>query len=120
MAFDRLIADGIDCGRCRLGSARRRWRGSANASIALKEWQEMLDGKGKCIFGLFDSDKIIGLAAVFTSQEDSNGQSGVLAMDYIDPPIEAAVCPSSCIRPALIGAEASALQASRHFSSGGQ
>jgi hypothetical protein len=49
------------------------------------EWQEMLDGKGKCIFGLFDKDKIIGLAAVFTSREDSNGQSGVLAMDYIDP-----------------------------------
>jgi RimJ/RimL family protein N-acetyltransferase len=49
------------------------------------EWQEMLDGKGKCIFGLFDRDKIIGLAAVFTSREDSSGQSGVFAMDYIDP-----------------------------------
>jgi RimJ/RimL family protein N-acetyltransferase len=34
---------------------------------------------------LFDGDKIIGLAAVFTSPEESNGQSGVLAMDYIDP-----------------------------------
>jgi RimJ/RimL family protein N-acetyltransferase len=49
------------------------------------EWQEMLDGKGKCIFGLFDRDQIIGLAAVFTSREDPSGQTGVLAVDYIDP-----------------------------------
>ncbi len=49
------------------------------------EWMEMLDGRGKCIFGLFDGDKIVGLAAVFTSREDSSGQTGVLAMDYIDP-----------------------------------
>lgn len=48
-------------------------------------WAEMLDGKGKCIFGLFDGEKIIGLAAVFTSRDDPSGQSGVLAMDYIDP-----------------------------------
>jgi RimJ/RimL family protein N-acetyltransferase len=57
----------------------------AAAARTETEWQEMLDSKGKCIFGLFDSDKIIGLAAVFTSREDSNGQSGILAMDYIDP-----------------------------------
>ncbi len=50
-----------------------------------REWMEMLDGKGKCIFALFDGDRIIGLAAVFTSREDPSGQSGVLAMDYIDP-----------------------------------
>jgi RimJ/RimL family protein N-acetyltransferase len=50
-----------------------------------REWAEMLDGKGKCIFGLFDGDKIIGLAAIFTLREDPSGQSGVLAMDYIDP-----------------------------------
>ena len=50
-----------------------------------RDWTEMLDGKGKCIFGLFDGDKIIGLAAVFTSREDPGGETGVLAMDYIDP-----------------------------------
>jgi RimJ/RimL family protein N-acetyltransferase len=49
------------------------------------EWMELLDGKEKCIFGLFDGDSIIGLAAVFRSREDPSGQSGVLAMDYIDP-----------------------------------
>ncbi len=50
-----------------------------------REWMQMLDGEGKCIFGLFDAAKIVGLAAVFTSREDSSGQTGVLAMDYIDP-----------------------------------
>jgi RimJ/RimL family protein N-acetyltransferase len=50
-----------------------------------REWKEMLDGKGKCIFGLFDGDTMIGLAAVFTSRDDPSGQSGVLAMDYVDP-----------------------------------
>jgi RimJ/RimL family protein N-acetyltransferase len=49
------------------------------------EWMALLDGRGKCIFGLFDSDKIVGLAAIFTSREDPSGQTGVLAMDYIDP-----------------------------------
>jgi RimJ/RimL family protein N-acetyltransferase len=50
-----------------------------------REWKEMLDGHGKCIFGLFDRDRMIGLAAIFTSRDDPSGQSGVLAMDYIDP-----------------------------------
>jgi RimJ/RimL family protein N-acetyltransferase len=50
-----------------------------------REWMEMLDRNGKCIFGLFDHSKIIGLGAVFTSRDDVSGQSGVLAMDYIDP-----------------------------------
>lgn len=50
-----------------------------------RDWGEMLDGQGKCIFGLFDGDNIVGLAAIFTSREDSSGQTGVLAMDYVDP-----------------------------------
>ena len=61
--------------------------GSYQQSAARTEraWMEMLDGKGKCIFGLFDGEKIIGLAAIFTSRDDPSCQSGVLAMDYIDP-----------------------------------
>lgn len=58
------------------------------AERAEHEWKEMLDGKGKCIFGLFDSHRMIGLAAVFTSRDDPSGQTGVLAMDQ---PIEAAI-----------------------------
>lgn len=63
------------------------YSGSYHESAARteREWVEMLNGKGKRIFGLFHADKIIGLAAVFTSPEDPGGQCGVLAMDYIDP-----------------------------------
>jgi RimJ/RimL family protein N-acetyltransferase len=49
------------------------------------EWLEMLDQKGKCIFGLYDVDKMIGLTAVFTWKEDPKGETGVLAMSYIEP-----------------------------------
>lgn len=49
------------------------------------EWQEILDGKGKSIFGLFDGEKIIGLTAVFTWREDPSGQTGVMAMSFIEP-----------------------------------
>ena len=55
------------------------------AARSERDWIEMLDGNGKCIFGLFDGNRIIGIAAVFTSRADPDGQSGVLAMDYIDP-----------------------------------
>ncbi len=48
------------------------------------EWQAMLDGNGKCIFGLFDKDQLIGLAAVFTSRDDPTGKTAVMAMDYIE------------------------------------
>jgi GNAT superfamily N-acetyltransferase len=44
-----------------------------------------LDGKGKCVFALFENDRLIGFAAVFTWRGDPTGQSGVLAMDYIEP-----------------------------------
>jgi RimJ/RimL family protein N-acetyltransferase len=50
-----------------------------------RDWIEILDGKGKCMFGLFDGDRLIGIAAVFTSREDPSGRTGLLAMDYIDP-----------------------------------
>jgi RimJ/RimL family protein N-acetyltransferase len=48
------------------------------------QWKDMLDGNGKCLFGLFDGNKPIGLAAVFTWREDPRGESGVMAMDYVD------------------------------------
>ncbi len=49
------------------------------------EWLEMLDQKGKCVFGLFDRDSMIGLTAVFTWHEDQSGESGAFAMSYIEP-----------------------------------
>lgn len=50
-----------------------------------EEWQEMLDGQGKQIFGLFDNDKLIGITAVFTCRDDPTGQTGVFAMSFIEP-----------------------------------
>jgi RimJ/RimL family protein N-acetyltransferase len=47
-------------------------------------WRELLDGNGKCIFGLFDNTQMVGFAAVLTWQNDPSGQSGLMAMDYID------------------------------------
>lgn len=52
--------------------------------ISESGWKEMLDGNGKCIFGLFENNQLIGLAAVFTWLNDPSGQSGLMAMDYID------------------------------------
>ena len=48
-------------------------------------WKETLDGMGKRMFGLFDKDDLIGIAAVFTWRGDPTEQIGVLAMDYVDP-----------------------------------
>ncbi len=50
-----------------------------------EEWQEMLDGHGKQIFGLFDGDTLIGITAVFTCREDPSGRTGVFAMSFIEP-----------------------------------
>lgn len=49
------------------------------------EWLGELDQKGKCIFGLYDDEKIIGITAVFTWREDPTKESGILAMSYIEP-----------------------------------
>lgn len=48
-------------------------------------WKDNLNGDGKCVFGLFDGNKIIGLCGVFTWREDPSGKTGVMAMDFIDP-----------------------------------
>ena len=48
-------------------------------------WKDGLDQNGKCVFGLFDDEKIIGLCGIFTWNEDPSGKTGVMAMDFIDP-----------------------------------
>src|ERR1700733_5869738 len=55
------------------------------AEMPETKWKETLDGKGKYVVALFDNDRLIGFAGVFTWRGDPTGQSGVLAMDYIDP-----------------------------------
>lgn len=49
------------------------------------DWQFTLNGDGKRVFGLFDGMTLIGITAIFTSGEDPSGQTGVLAMSYIEP-----------------------------------
>ena len=54
------------------------------------EWKETLDGNRKCVFGLFgeatpkEPALLIGIAAIFTWRDDPTGQTGLLAMDYIE------------------------------------
>jgi RimJ/RimL family protein N-acetyltransferase len=57
----------------------------AEAEIAESVWRETLDGKGKCVVGLFDTDRLIGFAGVFPWRDDATGHTGVLGMDYIEP-----------------------------------
>lgn len=48
-------------------------------------WRGMLDGKGRCIFGLFDGEILIGITGIFTFQDDTTGQSAFLGMSFIEP-----------------------------------
>lgn len=48
-----------------------------------EDWQETLTGDDRAIFGLFDGNKPIGLAAVFTWKNDPTQKTGVMAMGYI-------------------------------------
>jgi len=57
----------------------------AEAETPEVRWKETLNGNGKCVVALFDNDRLIGFAAVFTWRGDPTGKSGVLAMDYIEP-----------------------------------
>ena len=57
----------------------------AEAETPEVKWKETLNGNGKCVVALFDNDRLIGFAAVFTWRGDPTGKSGVLAMDYIEP-----------------------------------
>lgn len=45
--------------------------------------RRMLDDNKQRIFGLFDGQKLIGLNAVFTDQNDRSGKTALLAMWYL-------------------------------------
>lgn len=55
----------------------------AESTMTPEEWQGLLDGNGKCIFGLFQHATLNGIGAVFTSREDESGKTAVLAMWFI-------------------------------------
>tara|TARA_B100000686_G_scaffold301634_1_gene337087 strand:+ start:1776 stop:2297 length:522 start_codon:yes stop_codon:yes gene_type:complete len=48
-------------------------------------WKEMLNGRGKQAFGLFDQDRLIGITAVLPWCEDPSGKTGIIAMIFIEP-----------------------------------
>lgn len=48
-------------------------------------WQDMLDGHGKALFGLFDHHTMIGMAGAFPSRHEPAGQTAYLGMDFIHP-----------------------------------
>lgn len=47
-------------------------------------WTKLLDGEGKCIFGLFDDSKLIGIAGIFTEDDPADKLAGI-HMVYIEP-----------------------------------
>ena len=50
-----------------------------------EEWQETIQGPSHQVFGLFDSQRLIGITASFTWQGDPSGETAVLAMSFIRP-----------------------------------
>ena len=52
---------------------------------SVSHWHETLDGIGKQVLGLFDDEVLIGITGVFTCCKDPSGQTGVMAMSFIEP-----------------------------------
>ena len=49
-------------------------------------WQtRWLDRKGKCTFGVFDGQKLVGITGVFTDRHDTSGKTAVLGASYLLP-----------------------------------
>ncbi len=47
------------------------------------DWRELLSGERQQIFGMFDCDKLVGIAGVFTARDDE--ATAHLVMDFILP-----------------------------------
>ncbi|MGZ9097214.1 MAG: GNAT family N-acetyltransferase [Micavibrio sp.] len=54
-------------------------------NLSPDEWKSWLTQDNKCVFGLFDQQKIIGLTSIFTLRDDPTGQTALLATSYIEP-----------------------------------
>ena len=55
------------------------------ASKLPEHWRATIQGAGNQVFGLFDDDRLIGITAVFTWNEDPLQQTALLAMSFILP-----------------------------------
>jgi RimJ/RimL family protein N-acetyltransferase len=50
-----------------------------------QEWRDTISGHGNQVFGLFDGDRLVGLTAVYTNDDDASGSTATLAMSFIHP-----------------------------------
>ena len=48
-------------------------------------WQRTVTGDDHQVFGLFDGNQLVGIAAVFTHRDDPSGRTALLAMSFIEP-----------------------------------
>lgn len=55
------------------------------AARSREAWQANIQGPSNQAFGLFDGDRLIGIAAVFANADDATGATAGLAMSYILP-----------------------------------
>ncbi len=57
----------------------------ASAAQSPEEWQNLIQGPGHQVFGLFDDSRLIGITGVVTAREDASGQTALLVMSFILP-----------------------------------
>lgn len=55
------------------------------AAKSPEQWQELLEGPGHQVFGLFDGVRLIGITGVVTAREDASGKTALLVMSFILP-----------------------------------
>jgi RimJ/RimL family protein N-acetyltransferase len=55
------------------------------AAFLPAEWRSRLDGIGRCMFGLFDGEALIGLTGVITDATDPSGRTALFVASYLRP-----------------------------------
>src|ERR1700722_13882860 len=53
--------------------------------LSPEEWRGRIAAPDHQVFGLFETEKLIGITAVFTDRDDPSGTTAHLAMSYILP-----------------------------------
>lgn len=56
------------------------------AAAGDEHWQSLIEpDEGRCIFGAFDGDELVGITGVFTDRNDPSGTTAALGMTYLLP-----------------------------------
>ncbi len=53
------------------------------SALSDKDWKQLLSKPGQAFFGLYDDEKLIGSAGVFTDWQDAKGKTALLVGSYI-------------------------------------